>query len=153
MKRFSMVAGFFLLVYSFGVLAEAGAVYKCRDKTSGRMIFQQSPCGQKNVVGGTDAHQLWREMRQLSTDGRLILSSLGGDVESIRVCQVKMERFGRKVRALKGRVRAVEKRNPHLAKAHVFLGECAVCRSSAESNCIAADRSLVKAVNQLSEYK
>ena len=84
MKRFSMVAGFFLLVYSFGVLAEAGAVYKCRDKTSGRMIFQQSPCGQKNVVGGTDAHQLWREMRQLSTDGRLILSSLGGDVESIR---------------------------------------------------------------------
>lgn len=142
---------FTLFAFTLPDYVQANTIFKCKDG-NGKVVFQQTACDQDSVVGNSEAHRLWREMRVLSAQGSAILNSLGGDLESIKECNRNMEIYQKKVNSLAHRVARVAKDHQHLATAYSYLKECSVCRTSAESNCIAASKSLDKAVNQLTEF-
>jgi hypothetical protein len=134
-------------------MAQAGSetVYKCRGE-NGRIVFQQVACDESNVTGDSVAHNLWRKMRALSSEGKNILSSLGADVESIKQCKRDILVFNEKVDALSSSVDQVARNYKNLVKAHGYLKDCGVCRTSAEANCRTADKYLDQAVSKLTEY-
>lgn len=141
-----------LLFFYFVIPAQAGStVYKCKDK-SGKVVFQQVSCDESNVTGDSSAHVLWRKMRGLSLEGKNVLASLGADIESIKQCNRDISVFNSKVEALTPEVSRLDRQHTYLVKAHSYLKDCGVCRTSAEANCRTADKYLDKAVSKLTEY-
>ncbi len=140
-----------IFIASYTNLAVSATIYKCKDD-KGKLIFQQTACNEKNVMGDSDAHNLWKEMRVLASEGKGILNWLGADLESIKQCNRDIKVYEKKVLKLKNRVSRVELDHKQLAKAYAYLKECAVCKTSAASNCIAAEASLEKAVSNLTEW-
>lgn len=136
------------------LLAQAAAqtvVYKCRDDR-GKVVFQQVACDESQVTGDSAAHDVWRKMRALSSEGKNALAALGADVESIKQCNRAIAVFNGKVEALSPAVARVARQHKDLAKAHTYLKDCGVCRTSAEANCRTADKYLDQAVSKLTEY-
>lgn len=141
-----------IVLCSFSSFVNAGSVvYKCKDE-KGKIIFQQLPCNEGQVTGNSSAHDLWRKMRALSTEGKNVLAVLGADIESIKQCNRAIEKFNAKVEELTPVVEQVGREYPDLAKAHTYLKDCGVCRTSVEANCRTADKYLDKAVSKLTQY-
>lgn len=139
-----------LLVSSHISMADT-TIYKCKDN-NGRLIFQQTACDDKNIMGDTDVHKLWGEMRVLTAEGKGILGMLSADLESIKQCHRDIAVFKKNILALKSRVAVIEKSHKDILQAYDYLMRCAECRTSAESNCNAAEKSLEKAVSNLTEW-
>lgn len=139
-----------IVLVSYSCLASSSTIYKCKG-ADGKLMFQQTACAEKNVIGGTDAHKLWKEMGLLATEGKGILNSLAPNIESIKQCNRDIKLYEKKILKLKKRVSKVALEHKDLAKAYTYLTECAVCKTSAESNCNAAKKSLEKAVINLTE--
>ncbi len=134
------------------VFVNAGStVYKCKD-AKGRIVFQQVACDESQITADTPAHNLWRSMRALSSEGKNALAVLGADIESIKQCNRAITIFNEKVEALSPIAAKVGKEHPDLFRAHTYLKDCGVCRTSAEANCRTADKYLNKAVAKLTEY-
>lgn len=129
----------------------AGAVYKCKD-ANGRMSFQQTPCAQETVDGSSEVHEVWRQMKALSAEARYVASALGADVESIKQCNRSMNAYLEKVNALEPAVNKLGSEFAEMAKAHVYLKDCGMCRASAASYCEKADYYLDLAASKLTEY-
>jgi hypothetical protein len=143
---------FLVFMFLFPLLGNAASkVYKCKDAT-GRIVFQQVACNESQITGNSSAHDLWRKMRALSSEGKNILAVLGADLESIKQCNRSIETFNSKVEELTPAVRQVGRQYPELVKAHTYLKDCGVCRTSSEANCRTADKYLNQAVSKLTEY-
>lgn len=140
-----------LLCFSSAFVNAATAVYKCKD-ARGKIVFQQVACDESQVTGDSSAHNLWRKMRALSSEGKNVLAILGADLESIKQCNRAIATFNTKVEELNPLVAQVGRQYQDLAKAHTYLKDCGVCRTSAEANCRTADKYLDKAVSKLTEY-
>ena len=131
--------------------SHAQTVYRCQTP-DGHTVFQQVPCGERDVAGDTDAQKLWREMRVLAGEGNQIISELGPTAAAIAQCENAMQTWQSKVQTLRFRVSEVAGQHPDLARAFGALQDCAYCRSSAASNCMLANRYLDRALSKLSEY-
>ncbi len=132
------------------VQADSSAIYKCKG-SNGKMVFQQTPCDEKSITGNSPAHQVWREMRVMVSKGSDNLTSLGASVESIKQCKRNMEVFKSELESIRPKVAKVSRQHPNLAKAFTYLEQCAVCKTSAESFCHSADKSLDEAMVNLAE--
>lgn len=127
-------------------------VYQCRD-VKGKNVFQQIPCSEsKLVIKDVAAYNLWKQMKELSGEGKNTLSNLTGEIASIKECNRLMEHFNNNVIALNNDVKRMNKNYVELTKAYSYLKDCGICRTSAEANCRTADRYLEKAVVKLTKY-
>lgn len=135
---------FITLLMALNSLSSQAEIFKCRD-ASGRASFSQQPCPETNVVGNSEAHQLWREMRVLVNEGGDIYKKMGPDVPSIIACNNAAKAFGLKLDAIDKRLLSVSP-NKHapLFEAQRQLRECGRCRSSAVNYCKQASQSLDK---------
>lgn len=131
--------------------AQAQTIYRCKN-SEGKTVFQQVPCSESEISGTDTAHVLWRQMRNLVSEGEGILNALGADVESIRRCQTSMRDYQAKLDALRSDVARVARKHPNLKKAHSALQGCASCRTSAVANCTLANDYLDRAMAKLTEY-
>ena len=62
MGRSSYLLALLALFMVFNSLFTQAEIFKCRDG-NGRASFSQQPCSAATVVGNSEAHKLWREMR------------------------------------------------------------------------------------------
>ena len=147
----AIIWGFCLIlsVLSLPVLA-GSSVYKCKD-TNGRIVFQQTPCSEANIVGDSDVHKMWHEMRALSAEAKFAIATLGADVESIKQCKRAIAVYNEKVDALLPEVNKYAKDYEELLKAHGYLKDCGMCRTSAEAYCRRADHYLDLVASKLTE--
>lgn len=126
-------------------------VYRCKNKEGG-IVFQQSPCGDDQIVGNGLQHKTWRALRKMTAEMRSEVSSLGADIESIKSCKKNMDVFKKELYAMEKTVTSLVVSYPYLAKSYAYLHECAVCRTSAEAFCRSSDSSLDLAMKDLMVY-
>lgn len=125
------------------------AIYRCKD-SSGKIVYQQYNCNEDQIVAGVDVLKTWRDLRALSSKGKVTLSLLTGDKENIKACESEMESFNQQLESMRVRVDAFSDQQ-ELQEAYSFLIACGECRSSAMSNCMMADHFLQRATQSLSK--
>ncbi len=126
-------------------------VYRCKSSDGG-VVFQQNPCSDDQVTGNGIQHETWRTLRSMSAEGISILSRLGADVDSIKACKASVKDYRQRLDAMKNNIKALKITYPDIAKAHDYLYECAVCKTSAEAYCRSSNTSLDAAMVELMKY-
>ena len=123
-----------------------------------RLLKQRDPDGQLQVlaesvrlktgaqfvvIGDSQAHQLWREMRVLANRGRSITERLGADVQSIIACRSREIDFSGELDVMDKRLQGLSVvEHKYLFAAQQSLRECGTCRSSALHYCGLASKQL-----------
>lgn len=141
-ERLSYFVRLAALLIVFSSLNSHAEIYSCRD-ANGRALFSHQPCPAATVVGNSEAHKLWRDMRVLVNEGNSIYNKLGADVASIIACKNNVKEYGVKLDAIDKRLQTVSsgKHSP-LFEAQANLRECGQCRSSAVQYCLQASKLL-----------
>ena len=137
------------VLIAFNSVYSHGEIYSCRDD-HGRALFSHQPCPATTVIGKSEAHKLWRDMRVLVNEGNSIYNKLGADVASIIACNNNVKAYGLKLDVIDKRLQSVSssKHSP-LFEAQANLRECGQCRSSAVQYCLQASQALDKEMNIL----
>lgn len=149
MGRSSYLLALLALFMVFNSLFTQAEIFKCRDG-NGRASFSQQPCSAATVVGNSEAHKLWREMRALVNEGYNIYKKIGPDVSSIIACNDTAKVYGLKLDGIDKRLQAVSvNEHPALFKAQQSLRQCGQCRASAVQYCQQASQWLDKEMNAL----
>ena len=125
----------------------ADQIYRC--KQANGYVYRQIPCADHEVVADTAPKRVWKALRKLSVEGKLIIRELTAEVASIKQCEASMLAHSEKLNQIKPQVSRISIEYNELAKAYNYLQECAVCKSSAESYCRSADVSLDKVMPKL----
>ncbi|MEJ2415684.1 MAG: DUF4124 domain-containing protein [Exilibacterium sp.] len=126
------------------------AVYKCVDD-QGNTSFSSIPCPTKKITGDSEAHKLWKELKAFSTRGRLIVRTIGADVESIKACRIRSNEFKEDLAVLGEKVEKLEQEHADIRRAYRALQDCGVCQARGMGQCSKADRLLNSAKNALVE--
>lgn len=140
-----------LLLCAFTAELMAAQIYRCKDN-KGQWIFQQYACSEHQIADGSQTYQLWRTLRVQSSQAKKILSSLSGEVDSIKQCESEMLKFQQGLQQLQPKVTAYSRSYVEFGQAWQYLQECGQCRSSAVSNCVIAEQYLKRLVSKLTEY-
>lgn len=140
--RYFLVRNLVVLFIAILPLAGVAEIYQCLD-AKGRPSFSNTPCPDSAVVGRSEAHRLWREMRVLVSEGHSINRLLGADVESIKNCNKSAQQFSEKLDKYNERLMALSSvKHKHLFKAMDYIRACGECRVAAANDCKKASTQL-----------
>ena len=147
--RSGYLIAFMALLMASSALVTQAEIYKCRG-ASGQASFSEHPCPVASIVGNSEAHKLWRDMRVLVNEGQSLYKKLGPDVSSIIACNKAAKVYGLKLDVVDNRLQSVDKnKNFALFDAQQHLRQCGQCRASAVHYCKQASQALDKQMNAL----